>query len=298
MISRDNPGARSPRTPAYLMMGIFLVALWIAGGASRADAAGQIFAQGAAWLLLLGFVVWAPLPKLRPFAPIAFILLGCIALAAAQLVPLPPALWMSLPGRDLLAQTAVVTGQEQPWRPLSMSPGATANALASLIVPTLALVLAVSVLPEEKWRTATLLLCLVFASAILALLQFSGGNFDHPLINDVPGSVSGSFANRNHLALFIAIGCVLAPSWGFRGERSARWKGPVSIALLLFFGLIVLATGSRMGLLLGALGAAIGLMNVRRELRAVLRRQPRWLGIAVIAGVLVLAATAVLLSVT
>jgi hypothetical protein len=31
--------------------------------------------------------------------------------------------------------------------------------------------------------------------------------------------VSGTFANRNHFALFMAIGCVLAPAWAVQSSR-------------------------------------------------------------------------------
>ena len=39
-------------------------------------------------------------------------------------LPLPPGLWLALPGRNELAGAATATGQPQPWRPLSLSPGA------------------------------------------------------------------------------------------------------------------------------------------------------------------------------
>jgi len=298
MTIHDHPAARHPRRIFdFVPLAAFLALLWIAGGASRADAAGQVFARGAAWLFLIGFIALARPPQWRPIGSIALMLTAAIALAAVHLIPMPPSLWMSLPGRELLTEAAIVTGQEQPWRPLSMSPGATANALFSLIVPSVALLLAASLDHAARWSIAIVLLWLILASCILGLLQFSGSGFDHPMLNDVPGSVSGSFANRNHLALFVGMGCVLAPAWGFRDDARARWRGPVSIALLLFFGLVILATGSRMGMLVGAVATLIGLLNVRGRIVAEFRRQPRRVAVAIMIAALVMIIAAVVLSV-
>lgn len=274
-----------------------LIILWISGGASRADVVGQVVTRAAAWLMLIALVLAAPLPRLRPVAPVAFFVLASIILVALQLIPLPPSIWTALPGRQQFTQVMVVSGQPQPWRPLSISPGATLNALGSLIVPFLTLWLAASLKWTEQHRLLPLLLALIVASSLIGALQFSGVNFDHPLINDVTGSVSASFANRNHLALFVAIGCVLAPAWGFDDEWRTRWKGPVAIGLVLFFALTILATGSRTGILVGAVGIAIGLFNVRRRIVSELRRLPRPVAISLIVVTLTVLVTPIVLSI-
>ena len=48
----------------------------------------------------------------------AMLLAMAIALVGLQLVPLPPALWTALPGREGLATAAQLAGFPQPWRPL------------------------------------------------------------------------------------------------------------------------------------------------------------------------------------
>jgi O-antigen ligase len=293
----DHPLTRlKPRLPFALLTAL-LVVLWIAGGASRPDVLGQVVARGAAWAILIAFILFAGRPRLQPVAPVAFFLAGAVALVALQLVPLPPSLWTALPGRDLLIQAASVSGQEQPWRPLSISPGATFNALSSLIVPVVALLLLARLRSYEHWRIVAIILGLVVASSLLGLLHFSGTRFDHPLINDVRGMVSGSFANRNHFALFVAIGCLLAPAWAFPESRGSTWRGPAALALLILFGLIVLATGSRMGMIVGALGIGVGLFIVRGRVRSELARLPRKAAIALVVGVVALLVAAVILSV-
>nr|WP_275950691.1 O-antigen ligase family protein [Croceibacterium selenioxidans] len=152
--------------------------------------------------------------------------------------------------------------------------------------------------PDDHWRVVSVLLGLVVASTFLGLLQFSGGHFNHPFVNDIAGSVSASFANRNHFALFAAIGCLLAPVWGFGEGNQIRWKGPVAIALLLLFALIILATGSRTGMLVGVLGIGLGLLNVRRKVVSELRKLRRPYAIALVAVVIALLAATVILSIT
>ncbi|WP_204310568.1 hypothetical protein, partial [Escherichia coli] len=92
----------------------------------------------------------------------------------------------------------------QPWRPLSVVPDLTLNAAASLVVPLAVLLLAVGLRRAERAYLPALVLILIFTSMLLAVVQFSGWRIDNPLINDVSGSVSGSFANRNHFALYLA----------------------------------------------------------------------------------------------
>ncbi len=265
-----------------------LLILWIGGGASRADVMGQVFVRAGAWIVLIAFILFGRRPHLHTIAPVAFVVLTSAFLVALQLIPLPPTIWAALPGREMLEQAAVATGEGQPWRPLSLSPGATFNALSSLIVPVAALLPLAALSGADHWRLATLLLGLVIASALIGLLQFSGGHFDHLLINDAPRAVSAIFANRNHFALFAAIGSVLVPAWAFHDERQKRWKAPLALVLLLFLALIILATGSRSGMMVGALGVPLGILNMRRPIMTELRRLPKpvsWTLIAVIVAI-------------
>ena len=128
-------------------------------------------------------------------------------------------------------------------------------------------------------------MCAVAASTFIGLLQLSGAVFDNPLINDTPGQVGGSFANRNHLALFLSFGCLLAPVWAFLNGGQSRWRAPVALALTVLFLLTILASGSRVGLLLGGLALGVGLALTRLEIRKALRRYPRWVFPALMAAI-------------
>ncbi|KZY55742.1 hypothetical protein A3736_09690 [Erythrobacter sp. HI0063] len=281
---------------SFWLLSAFLVILWIAGGASRADVSGQAVVRFFAWIFLIVFVLFSARFDWRRVKPIAIFLGLAILLVFLQLVPLPPEVWTALPGRELLKGAAEVSDQPQPWRPLSISPSATANALGSLVVPALVLVLCAQLTRDQHRRIASILLGLIFAGSLLALLQFSGANFDNPLINYQDAAVSGNFANRNHFALFVAIGCLLAPLWGFRGVGATRWTAIIAFTLLPFFLLVALATGSRAGVLLTALAIVAGLFFNRDEVKRQLQALPRWAAGATVGLAIVLLVGAAALS--
>ena len=282
---------------SFCLLGVLLAVLWIAGGASRGDVLGQVLVRGVTWALLVIALLFVPRPTLADMRPVWFFLLAALALALAQLIPLPPALWQALPGRELVARAAALSGEPQPWRPWSMVPGATVNAASSLVVPVATLLLAAGLSPAERAWLPGALLGLVAATMLAGLLQFSGSAFNNPLINDTAGEVSGTFANRNHFALFMAMGCVLAPAWAFRDGRQPQWRGPVALGLVLLFALTILASGSRAGLALGVLGIALGLAIVWQGIRRALGRYPGWIFPALIAALVALVAGFVFVSV-
>lgn len=283
------------RLSFWLLSGL-LVALWFIGGASRGDVLAQPMIRFLCWTLLIVFVLASPRFEWRRARPIALLLSGSVLLVVLQLIPLPPAVWASLPGRELFLGAAEVSGQVQPWRPISLSPGGTINALGSLVVPICVLVLGVNLTMEQHWRIAGLLLAMVFAGSLLAIMQFAGAHFDNPTINYQPGSVTGNFANRNHFALFVALGCLIAPIWGFRRSgRGQQWKAAVGLGLLPFFLMVILATGSRAGVILGVGAILAGLLVARREISAAVRGWPRARFFAVVGFSLAALAAAVLL---
>lgn len=261
-------------TLSFWLLIAFLAILWIAGGASRADVLGQSVVRFSAWTIIVVAILALPRVDWRAVKEPTIILGAAALLVALQLVPLPPAIWTELPGRAIFMEAAVLTGTEQPWRPLSISPSGTSNALVSLIVPATILLLAANLTREQHWRIAISVLGLVGASAVLGVLQFSGANFDNPLINTVPGAVAGNFANRNHFALFLAIGCVLTLTWAFRDE-TPPWKATAAFGLIVIFTLMILATGSRSGVIVGVAGIILTFLAFRRRAMQQLRAIPR-----------------------
>ncbi len=282
----------------FILLALFLAMLWIAGGASRGNVPGQVAVRGLAWGMLVVMALCAPKPMLKPERPVLVILLLALALPVLQLVPLPPEIWQVLPGRALFTGAAAALGEAQPWRPISIVPSATFNAAASLVVPFTVLIMIGGLNEAERSWLPSMLLGLVALSTLLALLQFSGSRFNNPLINDTVGQISASFANRNHLALFLAFGCLLAPTWAFLRSKPSTFRMIAALGMVVFFTLMILATGSRAGLVLAALALVMGPLMVWHALGKAMRQYSRWVLPAVIGGSAVTLALAVLAAIS
>lgn len=290
-----SPRHAHPANLSFWLLCALLIGVWLLGGASRPDVPAQALVRAMAWAMLAIaiFKGLVSVPRMWPFPLTLVAVMGLIL--CVQLLPLPPSMWTALPGRAVLEGAASAMGANQPWRPLSMSPPATVNALSALIIPFVVLVLAARLNRPLQWRMVTLMLLAVVASAVLGVVELAGTNFDYPLINDVAGLMSANFANRNHFALFLALGCVLLPAWLLR--RDPSWPmlcaGAGTLALLI---LAVLSSGSRAGTALALLATSIGLLLVKDELVGMSRRMPRGAGIAIVAGLVVMLAGSVWLS--
>jgi O-antigen ligase len=279
---------------AFALLLSLLLVLWLAGGASRADVPGQAVVRTVSWAALIVAALFAPRPTFNEVRTPGLFLSAALALVLVQLIPLPPEVWRALPGRAGFAEATF--GAAQPWRSWAIVPSGAWNAASSLVVPAAVLVLMAGSADREREALPTVLLALIALSAFMGLVQFSGPGFNNPFLNDSPGQVSGSFANRNHFALFLAMGCVLAPSWAFMDGARTRSRGPVAVGLVLLFVLTILASGSRAGVLLGLLALAFGLSLAYRPLRRELRGRPRWVAPVIVGMVAAVIGTFVLLS--
>lgn len=270
---RQRPIFSSPPGLPFALLSILLAALLCVGGASRADVLGQVVARTLATLSMITMLLFAPRPQSGVPKAVVVLFLGAVLLTLLQLLPLPPSVWKELPGRALLLQAS--TAGAQPWRPLSIQPSATVNSLGSLLVPAAVLVLAVGIREDENKKLIAVLLGLMMISALIGLMQLSGSIVSNPMVNDTVGAVSGLFANRNHFALFLALGCLFVPVWATHKVAQISWRLPAAVGLLLFFFLMILASGSRGGVLTGTIGTVVGGWIVRADLRRALSRLPR-----------------------
>lgn len=262
---------------SFILLLILLAVLSLAGGTSRADELGQPVVRATAWLLVIVAIVFSRRALSIRKSPVWLFLIAMVCLVLVQLVPLPPSIWEALPGRKLFVQAATLAGTAQPWRPLSIVPSATINALSSLIVPVSITVFATGLRERErKWLPAVLLVTIISAM-LLGLLQLSGIEFDNPFIDDIPGKVSGIFANRNHFALLLAFGILLIPAWALSSTHIAAWRWPAALALILLFFLTILATGSRAGMMVGIFALFVALVLAWRRVQQMLRRYPPWI---------------------
>ena len=243
----------------WVALALFATTVALLGGSSRYDAVQIAALRPLAALFLLPALYCLTREKLRDFRSLA-ILLGLLAAwMAIQLVPLPAALWQALPGRDPVSAMGLQLGQGDLWRPISMVPSRGYNALFSLIVPIVALLL-FAAMAVRRITPFLVLIGLGVTNALLGILQVIGGDsralFFYEITNF--GSAVGFFANHNHSAVFAAltllcIAYVLA-SAAFAITRS--WQRLLLGAAYLIVLLAALIGGSRAGLLATVLALA------------------------------------------
>jgi len=252
-----------------------LLACVLGGGASRADTLSLLFLRPWAIVCAVALLLlpqWPGLGKAR--TPLMFVV-ALAALMAVQLVPLPPAIWASLPGHAQFYEAASAAGLDQPWRPISVSPDWTLNSLVSLVVPAAAL-LGLAGTPSAGSRAILLgaLLLAVLASAVLGIFQFVAGENSPLYLYRITNRLApvGFLANRNHQATLLACAFPLVAAWTALGARARA--GPkhgasqVRSLLLLAGGAllisVVVLTGSRAGVVLSALGLGAAAFIIRR----------------------------------
>lgn len=262
---------------------LFLLALLFFGGASRGDEVAQPIVRLAA----IAVLAWAAFRfdrEARARAGTIGAMFAALALLlAVQLVPLPPGLWEALPGRSLYADALATAGVGAAWRPLSLTPDLTLNALLGLL-PAAAALAVVALIPRKLGPLVlALLLAAIAVAVLLAIFQVSTGRPYLYRTTNV-GAAVGSFANRNHFALFVALALPLLAGWAGiaprRGERPGiRDILALSCASAVFP--ILLIAGSRGGLICGAFAAAAALALVLIS-RPTLDRRKR--GIVLAAG--------------
>ena len=95
---------------------VFIGVLWVAGGASRADVAGQVVSRAAAWVALVTLIILGDRRSLIGDRQVLALLVATILLPLVQIIPIPPSWWSGLPGRGIFLEAATAAGMAQPWR--------------------------------------------------------------------------------------------------------------------------------------------------------------------------------------
>lgn len=276
-----NDTTRPATTPVFWLSAALLTLAFVFGGESRDNPLSTMMIE------LLGVTLLAATAWSRALARTGRIgwpeiaLLGVIFLVPLlQLIPLPPDLWTTLPGRRVAVETLRIAGIEPGWAPLSLDPEATFRSLLWLVPPA-ALFLAVGDLETgARFRLAGVVLALCIASLILGGLQITdrdGGLFASPAggHTDLP---IGFFANRNHqgiaMAAALPFAAAFAAIWGSASSQRTRARNIVFTALVALFIVGVLVTRSRAAAtlagpaLIGGIAifwAASGAKRLRRE---------------------------------
>lgn len=273
----------------FALLAVFLLATSLFGGASRADVFSLPLAYLAAVLMIGAAVLQVGPGELSPVRAPLLMLAALAALMLLQLIPLPPELWRSLPGRAELARDLDALDLGRGWRPLSLTPDATLYALVALASPAAVLLLAPLTGRLRPALVVAVLLCCGL-SALVGLFQAAGTVPSFYRVTN-PGAAVGLFANRNHQATMLVIAFPLLAAWATWSHtdpshrRARRWTAAgITTALLP----LLLITGSRGGLLFGALAVVASAVLVWRATPAPRDRRPRRRGLLIAAGAVAL----------
>lgn len=222
-----------PITPFFAAASAYFAACLTLGGGTRNGFLSDVVLQ----VLAVPLVLWAgwrllDVPREAGGRRARGALLACLIVAAlpiAQLVPLPPELWRSLPGRTDLVDTLTAAGLEVGWLPLSVVPGGTwLSALA--VLPPMAVLLSVLQLDYAERRRLLLVFLIVgVLGAVLGLVQLAQGQASpwrfYAFTN--PTETVGFFANRNHHAALLNCLLPITAAWMLAALSKAMRTGAI-----------------------------------------------------------------------
>lgn len=294
-----------PRARAIVLSFWTLAALlafaFVLGGSSREDTATIVLLRPLSVIaLVIGLMTLSAeaVARYRALLISAGVVVGLMLL---QTIPLPPAIWTALPGREVAAQAAQVGGFPQPWRPIAMVPWRAWNTIFAMVAPIAALVLAVQLDTRRREHLVLVIIALIILSMLWAAVQVAAGypaglQLHHQSLASVP---LGFFANRNHFAALLACALPLMALLATAPTENARFKAfRVAIAATLTVAMLLMSllTGSRAGLVLACVALlAVPLMlrterrGRRDRARGIGRRVAIGFGVLLTAGVVAVA---------
>lgn len=241
----------------------YLAAVLVLGGASAAGISANLMLQlfGA---LLIGWTVWQDGDALPVSTGLRRFFWVLAVVMALQFLPLPPAIWASLPGRDGVAQGFAMLGLDPPWLNLSLAPW---KSLASFAwwVPALALFVSMrgGGAPETRHVIWTVGAVAVVSVGFGAMQSVAGTGYFYLITNQ--GQGTGFFANANHQGSFLLCALALWGGWlvsegSMRRRRFDQWYASPAmvlwaVAALLLAGVILSGSLACLALLVPVIGA-------------------------------------------
>lgn len=202
------------------------------------------------------------------------ILAAILLLPLLQLIPLPPAWWQSLPGRQVPASVDAAIGISR-WRPISLDVEGTLRSFLIMIPATVVFAASLTLPRRERIRLLWVVAGIAAAAAVLSVLQVATGGALSVYRSSHDRTATGLFVNRNHNAAFMLCAMVLTSALlGTLGDKALKPGGRTlaGVGTILLFATATLGTTSRMGLVLlpvAVLGSLPALFARRMDVRLV-----------------------------
>lgn len=240
------------RVSFFALIAVLLAAFAFGGGGSRQGLANLLVQLTALAVLVPHRAAVAQFWRKAP-AVLGLLIALSLLLPLLQIIPLPPAVWTALPGRDLVARSVEMTGGEAGWMAFSTNPLRTALALSALITPLAVLIIGWA-LPRDRLVTiGWIAAALGLVTMLMGLAQLGATTDSTTLFGSRnPGSVLlGTFANRNSTALLLGFGLALAALLPVPRPHPVAPIARVAVCGLLL--LTIFLTKSRTGIALAVL---------------------------------------------
>ncbi|MGB3166541.1 MAG: O-antigen ligase family protein [Alteraurantiacibacter sp.] len=238
-------------SPLKQLQALVLLALLLGGGGlayGLRNLAIQLLALALIatnWSLVARFLSSAP----RPLA----VLVGLsLALPLVQLVPLPPALWQALPGREVVAESFAILGMNGRWFPASLDPMRTLVAFCGTLAPAALIVVGSQLSANDTQRLLHTALAGCGIAFLLGAVQLASANSVALLYAErtQPDVLYATFANRNSTAMLFVLALALLSS-GVRLPGGC-WTS-LAVGVLLALGVVLTQSRSGMALLVPVL---------------------------------------------
>lgn len=268
--------ARLQANYVFVTLTLLLIATFLLGGGARDDISSLPVLRPLAVLCLGVGLLGLNRNHWRAYRlPLGF-MAAILLLILLHLVPLPPAIWTAIPGRELAVLAGEAVGGPQPWRPLSLVPYRGWNAFYATLVPAAAMILAVQLPIEGLRKMLYIFVGFALANAIWGIVQSIGGFAPGLYFYRVTNSLvpTGLFANRNHMAALLVTTLPLLALIASRAKGSSQRLVQIGcVGLAALFVLMIFAAGSRAGLLFALVGIASSALVWRAKPEAIAQRR-------------------------
>ena len=242
----------------WLAVALLAFAMVLGGGGSPAPRPELAVECLAAVIAALWVVNRSPGSTHHAIPRTAWLIALLVAIVPlVQLIPLPAALWQSLPGRQIERDALALIDLDTTWRPWTMAPNHTFAALLSLGPPLLLLVMTAALGARTRLHLIATIAAIGLATIVIGAFQLLADNVSVIRFYGLTTpQLTGFQANHNSTADILLIAMVAASA--VLRAIVQRQRQPVSRALVLagagglngLFAIGVVLTASRMGIFL------------------------------------------------